>query len=155
MKNLHRLVNPIRNKILNLIELKLKEGFTEEQLGGMCDFTKTQISTLRSGRRGANLTLNAALKIWEGMGYPPETLIADCNVEPLLAKKIKRIQASDYARVLNLFLEVFSNWEYANPQRLTKIEGYLEAVKDEIVELKSQPPVEHGASSSNYPAVDE
>ena len=155
MNNIHRLLNPIRNKILNLIEIKLKEGFTLEQIGEMCDLTKTHISTLRSGKRGANLTLNVALKIWEGLGNPPETLIIDCNVKPLLAEKIKRIQASDYAQVLNLFIEVFSDWEYASPRELGEIEGALKMIRNRIIEIKSQLPIKPGDLLSNSAAGEE
>lgn len=90
-----------------------------------------------------------ALKIWEGLGHSPETLIADCNVDPLWAAKIKRIQASEYARIIELFLEVFSNWEYASPAELAKVEGYLEMIRDRIIEVKDQPPAAPGGLLSN------
>lgn len=139
MEDIHPLFESIRQKILDLIDKKNKEGISLEKIGEMCGLTKTHISTLRSGKRGSNFSLNAALKIWTGLGHPPETLIADCNIEPLIAAKIKQIQKGEYDRLLFLMINVLYDLEYVNDLReLSKVEGYLEAIWDRIVNFKEQ-----------------
>lgn len=150
MEDIHPLFESIRRKILDLIDQKNREGLSLEKIGELCGLTKTHISTLRSGKRGANFSLNAALKIWTGLGHPPETLIADCNIEPILAKKIKQIQQGEYARLLALLVNILCDLEYVDDLReLAKVEGYLEAIWDRIVKLKDQQPAAPGEKLSN------
>lgn len=146
---LHPLVNIVKTKILGLINERRSEGLSDEKLGELCGFSKTYMHEIRKKLKGDRFTLNAALKIWQGLGHPPETLIADCNVEILAAERIKRIQASDYNRTLILFLEVFSNWEHANPSELAKVEAYLEMIRDRIIAARDQQPADPGGKLSN------
>lgn len=81
---IHRLVPVIRDKLLKLIDKFIKEGYSQEKIGEMCGLSKVHISTLLSGRRGRNLTLNVALKIWEGLGNPPETLLGPPVKQPII-----------------------------------------------------------------------
>jgi len=157
VERLHKLTPKIILKIFSNLE-RAKKTHTFDELAEFCNTSQENLVRIFNKRRGKNperFTLNMALKLWEGLGHPPETLIADCNVEPLLAAKIKRIQASDYNHALQLFLEVFADWEYANPQELAKVEGYLEAIRDRIIEARDRPPAAPGESLSNSAVGDE
>lgn len=138
MEEIHPLFDSIRQKILDLIDKKVSEGLTLEKIGDLCGLTKVHISTLRSGKRGKNFSLNAALKIWEGLGNSPETLIADCNVDPLLAVKIKNIQKSEYWPLFVLLVETLKDYEYADPGQLSMLEACLKIARDTIIFRKDQ-----------------
>lgn len=76
-RSVHPFVEQIRDKILNIISYKIKEGFSLSQIGDLCNLDKVQIHELTSGKRGANLTLNMAFKVWKGLGGDLIELIAD------------------------------------------------------------------------------
>lgn len=140
----HKIVDDIHKKLLALIDDWIGKGYSAEKIGDICGLSKIQIYGLlkkpgEKGYRGANLSLNTAIRIWEGLGHPPETLIADCNVAPLLAEKIKRIQASEYNELFELCVEVLKNWEYINEidaEDLIEIRTLLKSLKRRITATK-------------------
>jgi len=143
------IINKLASIIRQICPKKGRKEITLAKLSEKCNCTPEFLGYLRDGKQGRGIKLDYAIKIWLGLGHPPETLIADCNIDPLWAAKIKRVQASEYARIIELFLEVFSNWEFASPTELAKVEGYLEMIRDRIIEIKNRPLAESGGLLSN------
>lgn len=144
----NEIVSKIRQEIILQTDKK-NRGISLAELADRCECDPVFLGFIRKGERGPGIKLDYAIRIWTGLGHPPETLIADCAVEPLLAARIKRIQAGDYARTLELFAEVFSNWEHASPTELAKVEAYLEMIRDRIIESKDRQEAEPGGKLSN------
>jgi transcriptional regulator with XRE-family HTH domain len=70
-EDLHHMVPIIREKLLKLLaEHMQRTGDTLEKVAERCGTTKVHLSTLRSGRRGKNLTLNITLKLLDGLNEP-------------------------------------------------------------------------------------
>lgn len=150
-ETLHRLSPEILKKIF--IELQIfAESKTHEYIAEHCNTSPETITRFLNKKRGANperFTLNMALKLWEGLGHPPETLIADCNVDPLLAERIKRIQESEWKELFDLLINVLGDAEYADPVELGEVKGDLKNLWRRIVKIKDQLPDNPGGKLSN------
>lgn len=150
-ETLHRLSPKILRRIFEELK-KLSESKTHEDIAEYCNTSPETITRFLNKKRGANperFTLNMALKLWQGLGHPPETLIADCNVEPLLAERIKRIQESDYRGLFELLVDVLKDYEFADPGQLAMVEAGLKTIRETIFSRKEQPPAEPGGKLSN------
>jgi len=146
---LHPKTQAIIDKIFKRLE-DLKKAKTFDELAELCQTSQENMVRIFNKRRGQNperFTLNMALKIWTGLGNQPETLIADCSLDPLLVAKIRKIQASEYREVFDLMVEVLKDYEYANPGQLALIKAALETVKAAIIDQKNLQPGNPGELS--------
>lgn len=101
--------------------------------------------------RGSNPHFRTVYKALRTILNRTPIILEHVDINDIIILQIKRIRASDYVKTLDLFLEVFSNWEYASPAELAKVEGYLEMIRDRIIEVKDRPPAAPGALLSNSP----
>lgn len=71
----HRLVPIVIDKIKQkILEAKIELG-SDAAVAERCNTSSETIQRTRTSKRGTNLTLNMALKIWEGLGNDPGDLI--------------------------------------------------------------------------------
>lgn len=144
-----KIIDKIRDEIVIKTDKK-HNGVSLAELADRCDCDPVFLGFIKKGERGPGIKLDYAIRIWTGLGHPPETLIADCNVEPILAERIKRIQEGEYAELLTLLINVLFDIAFVEDVReLAKVEGYLEAIYDRIVKLKDQRPAGCGEKLSN------
>jgi hypothetical protein len=61
-----------------------------------------------------------------------------CNIDPTQAAKIKKIESSQYADLLNLVLDILANHDLANADHLKRIQGRLEVIKEDIEAAKEK-----------------
>ena len=94
-------------------------------------------------------TVYKALKVILGRTPIELSTKSDCNIDPLLAVKIRRIQDSDYRELFDLLVDVLKDYEFADPGQLAVIKGALEAVRATVLARKSQPPAGPGEKLLN------
>lgn len=135
---LHNLTVTILDKIFQGLEKAVK-SMTRDEIAEVCNTSAETVIRLLNKKRGTNperFTLNMAIKLWEGLGHSPETLIADCNIDPAQAAKIKKIESSPVSELLTLMIEVLADHDMVNPVYLGDIKSKLELIKLGIDDAK-------------------
>ena len=81
----HRLVFNIIEKLLQGLK-ELSKTHTREEIAELCKTSQETIVRIMNRKRGfpEKFSLNMALKIWEGLGNPPETLLCPEPLQPII-----------------------------------------------------------------------
>jgi len=128
---LHPLVLKVLDKIIQELKAPRKSRYSYEEIAEKANTTPVTISRIANKERGSNISLDMAVKIWEGLGYQPETLLTDDHeqsiIDPRLAEKIAKILNGPLANFFNLVVNLLSNIEKPNAMVLAAIIGGLKA----------------------------
>ena len=146
-KNYHPLVNPIRERILILIEEKLLAGCSLEDIAEMCDLSVGHLSTLRNKKRGVNISLNTVLKIWFGLGGTLEALFSDHAYDNSESQKAQSIYLVNNINILSIHKQVLEFDEKVletalkrrpiSAKRMQQLEGLLASIREILLDIKS------------------
>ena len=132
---------------------KIRDGIhesdkTHEEIGDKSGVASETIGRIAGGKRGKNLSLNMALRIWEGLGNQPETLLIALEPDALTARRVQAILSGPRADLFKLFLEVLHAGGEAEPFEMSELQGFLKGLLAVFRARKSPEPAAPGADCS-------
>jgi len=130
----HRLVPIIVDKIKEkILEAKAELG-SDAKVAEKCNTSSETIQRTRTSKRGTNLTLNMALKIWEGLGKDPGDLIPYTNRKKSIGLKDF---SPEQSQLIDSVIEIINESENIDDGvSFDALKSVTEALLDKLVAKK-------------------
>lgn len=128
-----RIAEEIRERLLDHIRRRLIEGGVSlSVLARQIGITPGYLSNILSSKQGTQLTLAKALQLWMGLGNPPETLIGDYGIDPLLAKNVYQVLESNNKELFLKILYILSYCEQIKDHDWKKLASQIDQIFQDV-----------------------
>jgi hypothetical protein len=108
----------------------LLKGETQESLAEKCSTSGETIGRILGGKRGKNLSVDIALKIWDGLGILQERL--GQTLPPEFARKVKNL-GQDEMDLLMKFVDLLSFKDAVPTVLMAALAGTITALHSEAI----------------------
>jgi len=133
-----KIAEEVRSRLLDAIRRKLVEGgISLSVLARQIGITPGYLSNLLSSKQGSQLTLAKALQLWMGLGNPPETLIGDFGIDPLIARNVYQILESNNKEFFLKILYILSYHEHIKEQNWRKLASQIDQIFQDVANSTS------------------
>ena len=134
------LADSIRERLLDDIRKRIVAGETISSMARQTDLSPSMLSNLLASKKGRSISLSKILQIWMGLGNPPETLITEFGIEPVLARLICGIMESpEKQKILIKVVHILCLWEECKSldiEGLNQFTGSIDALNKKVIEFK-------------------
>lgn len=134
------LADSIRERLLDEIRKRIVAGETISSMARQTDLSPSMLSNLLASKKGRSISLSKVLQIWMGLGNPPETLITEFGIDPVLTRLMCSIMESpEKQEILIKVVHILALWEECkshNIEELNKFTSSIDTLAKKVINLK-------------------